>query len=128
MDIIEASKVGDLERVKELISQGADNFDYALRCASLYGHLEVVKYLVEHGADIHASNNLALRWASKEGHLEVVKYLENIIRERKLLKIRERLALRVIEKGLHNWLWRAECRDGTIGIVPRLDMEKLKLI
>ena len=87
-----------------------------------------MKYLVEQGADIHAENDQALRVASYNGYLEIVKYLENIIRERKLRKIRERIALRVIGKGLHNWLWSAECGDGTIGIVPRLEIEKLKLI
>ena len=149
-----ASIFGHLEVVKYLVENGADNFDLALRLASWKGQLEVVKYLVEQGADIHAKNDEALRYASMNAHLEVVKhlvehgadihakdnfalkvasrkvkeYLENVIRERKLIKIRERIALRVIGNALHNWLWCAECRDNTIGIVPRLEMEKLKLL
>jgi ankyrin repeat protein len=34
-----------------------------------------LNYLIEHGADIQANNNYAVRWASVNGHLEVVKYL-----------------------------------------------------
>ena len=85
-------------------------------------HLEVVKHLVEHGADIHALDDCPLRSESRK----VKEYLENEIRERKLLKLRERIALRVIGNALHNWLWCAECRDNTIGIVPRLDMKKIE--
>jgi ankyrin repeat protein len=157
MDLLEASKTGNLERVKELISQGVDNLDKALRKASTYGHLEiikyldsqgadihacddgalrlasyngqleVVKYLVEQGADIHAKDDNALRFASEKGHLEIIKYLEDVIRDQKLRKIRERIALRVITKASHNWIWKGECADGTIGIVPRLSMKLLNI-
>lgn len=29
-------------------------------------------------------------------------------------------AARIIQKGCHNWLYKPKCKDGTIGIVPRL--------
>ena len=48
--------------------------DYALRIASLNGHLDVVKCLISHGSNIHTNNDEALRWASKNGHLAVVEY------------------------------------------------------
>ena len=70
-------------------------------------------------------DDYALRVASMYCYLDVVKYLENIIIERKLLKISERIALRVIGNALHNWLWSPKCRDVTIGIVPRLEIENL---
>jgi ankyrin repeat protein len=76
--LITASMHGDLNLIKELISQGADihaGNDYALRYASSRGYLEVVKYLIGKGADIHADDDDALKSASYYGHLEVVKYL-----------------------------------------------------
>ena len=72
MNLIEASRSGDLERVKELVEQGANIHawnDLALRCASENGDLEVVKFLVENGAD---NINDALIYASGE---EVIKFL-----------------------------------------------------
>ena len=76
-----ASKNGQLEVVKYLVSEGADINNnhpwhgHALGLAAKKGHLEVVKYLIEKGANIHADNDLALQWASGNGHLDVVKYL-----------------------------------------------------
>ena len=61
--LLNASKNDDLEKVKELISKGADietkdNDDYTpLNIASYKGHLEIVKYLVEQGADIESKDN-----------------------------------------------------------------------
>ena len=34
-------------------------------------------------------------------------------------------AARTIQKGLHNWLYKGKCKDGTIGIMPRLDWKYL---
>jgi len=34
----------------------------------------------------------------------------------------------VITKGCHNWVWKPRCKDGTIGIRPRLDMKELGII
>ena len=63
-----ASRNGHLEMVKYLVSLGADiqsKNDWAVRLASLKGHLEVVnKYIVSLGADIRSENDLSVRWAS----------------------------------------------------------------
>src|SRR5438477_129720 len=78
MNMIEACKNGNLERVQELVALNADihaDNDNVIRRASEYGHIEVVKYLVELNADIHADNDYALRWASNYGHVDIVKYL-----------------------------------------------------
>ena len=83
MDIFEASRTGNLERVKELIDSVDVNARYylgntALIGASGEGHLEVVKELIAHGADVNALNNIgdtALMYASRYGHLEVVRKL-----------------------------------------------------
>ena len=69
---------GNLERVKECVSMGADirvQIHSAVGWGSMNGHLEVVKYLVSLGADIRADNDSALIGASCNGHLKVVKYL-----------------------------------------------------
>ena len=52
--------------------------DWAVRYASLNGHLEVVKYLVSLGGNIRAQNNQAFRRATRNGHVEVVKYLVSL--------------------------------------------------
>ena len=88
--LIQASKSGNLDLVKELISKGADihvGYDLALRWASENGHLEVVKFLVREGADIHAVNEQSLRLARSCGYLEVANYLEGRIVRENLLNI-----------------------------------------
>ena len=52
--LAEASKNGDLEKVKYLVENGADihaNDDNAFFSSAVYGHLNVVKYLVDNGAN-----------------------------------------------------------------------------
>ena len=84
-NLIRATEDGDLNRVKSLISKGADVNAKdgtlertALIEASLNGHLEVVKYLVENGADVNAKNEYGvtvLMRASYYEHFEIVQYL-----------------------------------------------------
>lgn len=38
---------------------------------------------------------------------------------------RRKVAARKIVEGCHNWVWKPMCKDGTIGIRPRLDLEEL---
>lgn len=86
--LIVASKEGNLEIVKYLISKGANVNDKviageiggftALMSASAAGHTEIVKYLILKGADINAkadNGRTALIIASQKGYLEVVKAL-----------------------------------------------------
>lgn len=37
-------------------------------------------------------------------------------------------AARKIQRGCHNWLYSPICKDGTIGIVPRLGWKKIENI
>lgn len=88
-NIFEASKDGNLRRVKSFIEKGANvnasNNDWqtALTTASSHGRIKVVKYLIENGADINTLGKepcsyfggTALMHASSYGHLKVVKYL-----------------------------------------------------
>jgi ankyrin repeat protein len=83
-DIFQASKKGDLARVKELVEAGADlnakfrGGDTALVNASQSGHLDIVKYLVEKGANVNVKNGSGLTPTAMgilSLHLEIVKYL-----------------------------------------------------
>ena len=75
-----ASMYGHLDVVKYLVSKGADVIadDNAAVClASECGHLDVVKFLVSKGADVTTRKNYAIRKASGNGHLDIVKYLKS---------------------------------------------------
>ena len=77
--VLETIECGYLEELKYLVEKrGADihiNDDYALRCATLYGHLDIVKYLIEKGASINIMDDLPLRLATYNGNFKMVKYL-----------------------------------------------------
>ena len=38
---------------------------------------------------------------------------------------KRRVAARKITRACHAWIWKPKCKDGTIGIRPRLDMKEL---
>ncbi|MFW9850254.1 MAG: ankyrin repeat domain-containing protein [Candidatus Thorarchaeota archaeon] len=84
VQLLEASESGNLDAVKNALSEGADPDvvdDRGMRpliWAALRGHLDIVKVLIEKGADIDGTNTAewtALMEAAMEGHLDVVKYL-----------------------------------------------------
>ena len=81
-----ASKEGDINKVKEMIERGADinhgnNLIIGktpLIVASEFGYLDIVKYLIEQGANVNLGNNYGktpLFYASFEEYLDIVKYL-----------------------------------------------------
>jgi ankyrin repeat protein len=83
-ELLDASKKGDVEKVKKLLKEGADvnakdRFGFTpLHYTALNGHFEVVKLLIERGADVNAKTNggwTPLRFAAIYGHFEVVKLL-----------------------------------------------------
>ena len=49
------------------------------------------------------------------------------LRMKRRYKIKNNAA-RVIQNGCHNWLWSPKLKDGSIGIVPRLALQRLQLI
>src|SRR3990167_6100969 len=87
MSLIDASRDGDLFRVRQLLSASANpnianrNGHTPLYWASHQGHLEVVKELLSapgNGVDPNIANKdckTPLYWASRRGHLEVVREL-----------------------------------------------------
>lgn len=90
-ELLNATKVGNLIRVKELIEKGADvNFKdkdsmNALIWASYSGYNDIVKLLIENKTEINAKgrlctmcdNETALSLAASSGYLEIVKLLLN---------------------------------------------------
>ena len=84
MDLHDAVKEGDLERVKSLVEQGVDKDmvgDHgltSLNLASWKNHLLVVQYLIEQGASLDKADNTgqtSLSGAAHCGHLELTRYL-----------------------------------------------------
>jgi ankyrin repeat protein len=76
--LIEASKSGNLEKVKRLLRDDPKSHDYkdsAFVWACFNGHVEVVRLLLEHGANIHARDEQAMVWVISFDYLEVAKLL-----------------------------------------------------
>ena len=82
--LIEASRRGDITRVKQMIKEGANvNYDNngrwtPLMSASDRGHLEIVKYLTESGANVNHSTHVGftpLFNAVLAGDSDITKYL-----------------------------------------------------
>ena len=85
MNLYDAAKEGNLERVQLLVEQGAekdetfgDRQETALCVAAEKGHLDIIRYLVEQGSDIEKPDSYdwtPLINLSFSGHLEVARYL-----------------------------------------------------
>jgi len=103
--LIKAARAGDLDKAKEAIKHGANEFNYALRLSAIYKHPEIMEILIKHGADNfngalygaaiyghpeiveslikHGANNFygALIWAEEYGNTEIVEILKQKIKE-----------------------------------------------
>ena len=55
--------------------------DEALEFAASMGHLECIKYLHQNGASIRSNEDRALRWAAANGHIECANYIKAAIEE-----------------------------------------------
>ena len=86
-ELLIASEAGDFEKVKTLLSAGAERdimaFEdtTALIWAAREGHTQVVKALLAAGVDVNKrydgddTGSTALMWASEKGHTDIVKLL-----------------------------------------------------
>ena len=85
MDIFEASAVGDLSRVRDLVGGDRERVDDVspdgfgpLGLAAFFGYVELVDYLLERGADsapVSEDGRTPAEMADENGHAEVVKLL-----------------------------------------------------
>jgi ankyrin repeat protein len=85
MDLIDAVRVGDLERVKLVIQKGADvnNCVYAYGWTPIFwaierGQFDMCRFLLDHGADVnHKSHNgwTPLMFAVYNRRIDIVKLL-----------------------------------------------------
>jgi ankyrin repeat protein/tRNA(His) 5'-end guanylyltransferase len=74
--LISSIKFGNIEKVKYLISIGADfNCENCITVAAENDHLEIVKLLFKMGANIHNNDESALRFACQNGYFRIVKFL-----------------------------------------------------
>jgi len=68
-----------LNGIKLALEKGADpsyNNNYAIKNASIYGHIDIVKILLQDSrVDPSADNNYAIRYASKYEYIDIVKIL-----------------------------------------------------
>ena len=73
-------------------------------------------------------DDVPIIWWNWRGGFDIKKY--NLIKrlQRRIrikLRVKRNKAARVIQNGCHNWLWKTECKDGTMGIVLRLSLKEL---
>ena len=81
--LISAARDGDLERVRELLNDGADpniiNHGFnALIWASMNGNIKIVELLLNHGSDLNLQDNegdTALMMAVIKGHIDPIEYI-----------------------------------------------------
>ena len=82
--LLDAAKIGDIERTENLIKHGADinttdRHGYtALHWAAIYGELKIANLLINKGADINAidsNRRTALHLAATFGHVKIVEAL-----------------------------------------------------
>ena len=67
-----ATSIGNIEKVRFLVRNGATNVDYALKSFADLGNVDMVKFLLQNGA---TDKNGALEIAARNGNIEMVKFL-----------------------------------------------------
>ena len=71
MNLVQASRNGNLAAVQCLLAAGADD-DEALRWASQYGHTAVVQCLLAAGANVHTNaNNVSAEAVRDQGQTDL---------------------------------------------------------
>ena len=78
--LYQASKQGHLDLVLLFISKGANDWNWALKCASEGGHKDLVQFFIDKGAN---DWNLALCGASQGGHRDLVEFFNQKMSESK---------------------------------------------
>jgi len=73
-------------------------------------------------------DNIPIEWWYQRGgfelkHYNIIKRLQRRLRIRFTIKNNKAT---VIQNACHNWLWSTKCRDGTTGIVLKLNLKELR--
>src|SRR5215472_7280754 len=87
--ILQASRDGDLDRVKDLVARHPDlvraeyNYTPPIHFAVREGHIELVRFLVEHGADVssyrtYPFQDSLLTMAEDRDYREIVDFLMDL--------------------------------------------------
>jgi|SRR3990167_410956 len=96
MSLIEASRTGNIFRVRRLLRAGIDpnivnnDGETPLYWSSRNGHLEVVRELLIAGADPDIANvygGTPLRWAINNRHFEIIDEFENFFPSLRILSL-----------------------------------------
>ncbi len=75
----EKNDLRDQQVFFDLIKQiNFDDSGYAMRWASINGHIQIVNFLIENGADVHALNDIAIKSAIENHHINIAKLLLDV--------------------------------------------------
>jgi hypothetical protein len=77
-EFIDAATCGEMDRVKEYLTWGADastGNSRALRGAAMNGEVAMVSFLIDRGADVHALDDDALVRAAEGGYQDMTSFL-----------------------------------------------------
>ena len=69
----EAAKAGDMDLVLYFVSQGANDWNWAMRCAAEGGHMDLVLYFVSQGANDWDGGMIAAKYRRHEKLIEFFK-------------------------------------------------------
>ena len=70
--MIKAPEGGQIEMVKLMIEQGANDFNLAMAIAAKYGHIDIVKLMIQYGS---THFDTAMAYTAKGGHIDIVKLM-----------------------------------------------------
>ena len=131
--LIEMCEICNYKIAKYLVEKGVDiheNDEEPLKTAINTGNLKLVKYLVKNEANIYKvveKNDKRLSYPIL-GKTHQIRSIQSFQKTTQyifgLIKTQEN-AVRIIQNGCYNWLHKYLCKDGTIGIISRLNAEKI---
>ena len=78
--MLEAAEAGHERLVRQMLDQGADDFNGAMTCTALNNHLNIVELMIEKGANLF---NAIMVHAAANGHLDVVELMQDRMTRRR---------------------------------------------
>ena len=101
--LLEASKSGSIQLVKQLVESGANSRTFhlaAFKLAVRGGHLEIVKYFIEIGVNIRNIGYPIVYIAASSGRRDVANFLSEELKaiDRRLMSPQGRLQVRLYKQ------------------------------